>query len=280
MEPVGSTTESAQACLYLDRTTRTGAPPQMTSTQLTTRTADSDRFVGASRRTTAPTQGRRRSPMMALAALLGLSLIAAACSSSPASSSATSAGPRLVSPPDVTVQGCTYAPNGSIPPGATTGIDPRFAPFSPDQAATAALGHIKAHGGTGLVYGYSLPTGTQLFAGPDATASPVATVTAGRSMSVSDPVLWTTASGARWLAFFIACGGTSPYWASVSQVAKTDTATGTQLRQSISALLAAPPYTSAHKASALPIKIDAQHHLVWVDPKVRFAVGRGELVAF
>jgi len=249
----------------------------MTSTKST---ADSDHFAGSSRQTTMAMQGRRRSPMMALAALLGLSLIAAACSNSPASSSATSAGPRLVSPPDVTVQGCTYAPNGSIPPGATTGIDPRFAPFSPDQAATAALGHIKAHGGTGLVYGYSLPTGTQLFAGPDATASPVATVTAGRSMSVSDPVLWTTASGARWLAFFIACGGTSPYWSSVSQVTKTDAAAGAQLRQSITVLLAAPPYTTSHKASALPIKIDAQHHLVWVDPKVRFAVGRGELVAF
>jgi len=213
-------------------------------------------------------------------ALVALSVSAGACSAKTASSTKAPAGAGVVRPPVVPVQGCTYAPNGSIPAGAPQGIDPHIPVFRSDQTATAALNRIRARGGTGLVYGFSLPAGTKLFAGPDASTAPVTTVPLGRSITVSDPVLWTTSPKARWLAFFLACGGTSPYWASVSQVADVDGPAGDQLTKTIGELLVAAPFTTSGKASALPITIDALHHFAWADPKVPFTVGRGQLVGF
>ena len=223
---------------------------------------------------------RRTGRAKVLAALVFLAVPTAACGGGSTSTPVAPAGANPVRPPDIPLQGCTYAPNGSIPPGAAQGIDPHIPAFRPTAAATAALGKIRARGGTGLVYGYSLPAGTKLFAGPDASTAAIMTVTKGRTITVSDPVLWTTASKTHWLAFFMACGGTSPYWVSVSQVTNVDKAAGAQMTRTIAELLAAAPFTTTGKASALPITLDAQHHLVWVDPLVPFAVGRGELVGY
>ncbi|MEI7859494.1 MAG: hypothetical protein WCI26_06640 [Acidimicrobiales bacterium] len=225
-------------------------------------------------------RNRRSGRAKVLVALVFLAVPTAACGGGSTSTPVAPTGANPIRPPDIPLQGCTYAPNGSIPPGAAQGIDPHIPAFSPTTAATSALGKIRARGGTGLVYGYSLPAGTELFAGPDTSTTPVKTVTRGRTINVSDPVLWTSASKARWMVFFLACGGTSPYWVSVSQVTKADKAAGAQMTRTIGELLAAAPYTTTGKASALPITIDAQRHLVWVDPKVSFAVGRGQLVGY
>jgi hypothetical protein len=217
----------------------------------------------------------RRRPIAVVIA--GLLAIAAACgSSTPAPLSTAS----LVQPPPVALQGCTWTVNGSVPQGAPQGLTPAFPHFSPDQAAVSALKRIKAKGGTGLVYGVSLVANVPLHAGPDASQAPIASVPPGQSITVSEPGLWTTSSGAQWLAFFLACGGSNLYWASVQEIAKVSPNDGVRLHRDIPALLAAAPYTTTGKTSALPIIIDSQRHLVWATPKVPFAVWRGELIGY
>ena len=144
--------------------------------------------------------------------------------------------------------------NGTVPAGEPAGIQPDFRPFVPDQAAQSAIDHIAAHGGTGLVYGFTLPSGVKLYAGPDA-GDPVGTVPPARSILAADPVLWTTASGEHWLATFVACGGDHPYWIDVDQIGKADQATGSAAVQAIAMLEEAAPYTQTGQASALPVKI-------------------------
>jgi len=230
---------------------------------------DADRTGGA------PLRARRA----AVIALAVLSMAGAACSSGSPSGSAASTE-SIVVPPSVTVRNCNYVLGSTAVPSAIQGTAPDFPPFTPDQAAVDALHGIRAQGGTGLVAGYQLQTGTALYAGPDSSSSPVTTLAQGRSILVSDPVLWTTSSGAYWLAFFVACGGDNLYWVSAHQVSQVDPATGAQLARTIPQLLAAKPYTSTGEASALPIMIDAHHQLAWVDPKVRFPVGRGEYLPY
>ena len=211
--------------------------------------------------------------------LLALVVLAstAACGGTGTPTHLSTAG--LVQPPPVPLEGCTWTFNGSVPQGVPQGVQPSFPRISPDQAAIDALHHVKAHGGTGLVSGFDLPSSTPLHPGPDASSAPVATVPAGQVIVASEPVLWTDSSGGHWLAFFLACGGDNLYWVSVDQVAKIDGPAGDQLRRTIPALLAAPPYTTSHRASALPITLNNERHLVWKDPAVPFAVGRGELLA-
>ena len=207
--------------------------------------------------------------------MLSCLTLAAACGSG-VSAGTTAAGPVLVKPPDLTLQGCTYVIDGKVPPGEPTGLQPHFASFSPDQAATDALQKIKAKGGTGLVYGFTLPSATSLYAGPDTTGGVVGTVPASNALLASDPVLWTSSTGQAWLAFFVACGGNNLYWVSVEALTRRDPQAG--VAQTIAQLKAAPPYDRSGKASSLPIRIDDRAHLVWKNALIPFAVGRGQLV--
>ena len=90
--------------------------------------------------------------------------------------------------------------------------------------------------------------------------------------------MWTDHSGGVWLAFFLSCGGENLYWVSVSELTHHNAAAGKQVEAQIETLRTAPPYTSSGLASLLPIQVTAQKHLAFVDPKVTFAVGRGELI--
>lgn len=244
-----------------------------------------DHPVAAPSAVTRPGGGPRRSAVRSLAvfAACGLALSATACgssSSTPTASGATAGS--VVHPPLVPLQGCTYAFNGSVPAGEPQGIQPTFPTFVPDQAAQAAIGHISAHGGTGLVYGFTLPSGVKLYAGPDTGNSPVGTVPVSRTILAEDPVLWTSGSGAHWLAFFIACGGQHLYWVSVNQIGKVDPAAGASTVQAIAMLEAAAPYTQSGKVSALPLKI-VNGQFIWAAPAGPYKLvppARGQLLGF
>lgn len=230
----------------------------------------------------AKTVSRRRTRpigLLAVVLVLAVGSVAAGCGSS-SSSPATATVDAVVKPPDITLQGCTYEVDGKVPVGEPQGIQPPFAAFTPDQAAIDALQHIDRHGGTGLVDGFNIPSGTELYAGPDGTAAPVGTIALGRSMQIADPVLWTTNSGQHWLATFLACGGPHLYWIDVSQVATADPSSGAQISSTITELLASAPFTRTGMASSLPITIDARRHLAWVSDKVSFAIGRGVYLGF
>ena len=226
-------------------------------------------------------RGRRATAVALMAVAVGL----AACSSgSSTGSTSTTAGASttavLVKPPDLALQGCNYVINGSVPAGEPSGIQPPFTLSGPNAAGQAALAHIAAHGGTGLVNGYLLPSGTKLYAGPDQGSAPVATISAARSLFVADPVLWTTGSGAQWLASFVACGGSGLYWIDVAQVTAVNKSVGLGITKSIATLKAAAPYPGSGTPSALPITINAKKQFAWVNPAVTFAVGRGQYLGF
>ena len=221
--------------------------------------------------------------MSATAAVLvvGLGAGLAACGSTPSASPSTGATTAAaVRPPADTVQGCTYAPGGKVPPGEPTGLTPPFGPVTPDGAARAALGHLAAHGGTGLVYGFQLPAGTELWAGPDASGAPVGTVPTGQSVLLLDPVLWTAAGGAHWLVTFLACGGAAPYWVDVAQIRRADAAVFTSTTTMITQLLGTHDYVTTHRPSSLPVVVDRAGRFAWQDPAVPFSPARGELVGF
>ena len=216
----------------------------------------------------------------AIVASLGLVALAlAACggeSTASTTTTASSSATVLVKPPDLALQGCNYVINGSVPSSASGGIQPPFTLAGPDQAGEAALRTIKVHGGTGLVNGYTLPPGVKLYAGPDPGSTPVATIPEARSLFVADPVLWTSGSGAQWLASFVACGGQGLYWIDVAQIGKVDKTAGSAVTRSIATLRAAAPYPGSGTASTLPITITGKQQFAWVNPAVTFAIGRGQ----
>ncbi len=226
-------------------------------------------------------RGRKARHRLAVLVVAAASMVVASCGGSGASDSAELSTTGTVLPPDVPMQGCTYEINGKVPPGEYQGVQPDFGAYSPDSAAVAAVQSIKAHGGTGLVYGFSFPTGVKLYAGPD-TAHVVGTVPDGNSVTTSEPVLWTTRSGARWLAFFIACGGKNLYWVSVDQVRRVSTNEGGLLEKKIPELLAAPPYAppTNTKASALPLTISSSKQFAWKNSAIPFVIARGQLLGF
>ncbi len=203
---------------------------------------------------------------------------AAACGSGTgASTPLPAASSAIVEPPDFTLQGCTYEFNGTIPDGEPQGLKPSFPTFDADQSATDALQHIESHGGTGMVDSVDFPGGTDLYAGPD-TGTKVGVIPSGDSIQVAEPVVWTDATGGKWLAFFLSCGGRSLYWVSVDTLEHQNRADGIAITQLIAQLEKAPPYTKAGTASLLPIQIDDQHHLAFTDATVTLLVGRGALV--
>lgn len=219
----------------------------------------------------------------AVVALLTLAaLTLAACGGGSSASTTTTAAVAkvvLVKPPDLPLQGCDYVINGSVPAGASGGIQPPFSLDGSDPAGAAALRSIRAHGGTGLVSGYTIPSGVRLYAGPDAS-TPVATIPGARSLFVADPVLWTTASGAQWLASFVACGGQGLYWIDVAQIGRVDKQAGQSVTKSIATLKAAAPYPGSGTASTLPITITDKQQFAWVNPAVTFAIGRGQYLGY
>jgi hypothetical protein len=218
-----------------------------------------------------------------MAALALAALTLAACGGGSAASTTTTApsvSTALIKPPDLPLQGCNYVINGSVPPSASSGIQPPFTLAGPDQAGEAALRAIGAHGGTGLVNGYTLPPGVKLYAGPDASSSPVATIPGARSLFVADPVLWTTTSGAHWLASFVACGGPGLYWIDVAQIGTVDKEVGSSVTRSIASLQAAAPYPGSGTASTLPITITNKQQFAWVNPAVTFTIGRGQYLGY
>jgi hypothetical protein len=226
-----------------------------------------------------PRRTHRRWRAVTLGVSSVMAVLLAACSSgTPTAGSAGGSSAAVVEAPDFTLQGCTYVFDSTIPAGEPQGVRPPFSSFSPDQSATAALDGIKAHGGTAMVDSVTLPAGTTLRSGPDTGQSPVGTVPAGKSILAAEPVVWTDHGGAVWLAFFLSCGGENLYWVSVPELTHHNAAAGDQVAAEIEALRAAPSYTRSGQASLLPVHVTAQKHLAFVDPKVTFLVGRGELI--
>jgi hypothetical protein len=217
---------------------------------------------------------------LAAGAVVLAAAFVAACGGSTAATTSTTAATATpaVRPPAVALQGCNYVVDGIVPAGMSQGVQPPFPSFGPNRAALSALAHIRQHGGTGLIDGFTIPPGTALYAGPDPTVAPVATVPGARSLLIAEPVLWTSSSGAHWLATFLACGGPNLYWIDVHQISRADSAAGTQVTASIAAALATPLTGSG--ASTAPLTITADHRFAWTTGKVTFAVARGEFQGF
>ncbi len=224
---------------------------------------------------------RRRAGGRAFVGLaIGLAVLASGCSSGSADTGAPAAVAVKLTPPDAQLQGCTYETNGQVPVGQPQGEQPPFPAFTPDQAADAAVQDIEHHGGTGLVAGISIPSGTELYAGPDASTTPVATVEGGHSLLLSDPVYWRTGPGQQWLASFVACGGSNLYWVDVSQISAVDPDAGAAASTQIKDAVDNPPYTKTGETSSLPIKIGGGHTLTWSTGTLPFAVARGEYLGY
>ena len=181
--------------------------------------------------------------------------------------------------PAVTLQGCSYTVDSTVPAGEPHGVKPPFPPFSPDPSVSAALAVIKAKGGTAMVGSVTLPPSTELFAGPDTDGAKAGTIPENQSILTTEPVLWTDAAGGKWLAFFLACGGSSLYWAGVDNIRSQNPVAGASIASELAQLEKAAPYTQTGQASLLPIRVDEHHHLVFNDAKVTFPVGRAELFA-
>jgi hypothetical protein len=226
-----------------------------------------------------PRRTHRRWRAVALGLSAVVAVLLAACSSGTSTvGSAGGSNAAVVEAPDFTLQGCTYVLDSTVPAAEPQGVKPPFPSFSPDQSATDATDEIKAHGGTAMVDSVTLPAGTTLRSGPDTGQSAVGTVPAGHSILAAEPVVWTDHTGAAWLAFFLSCGGEHLYWVSVSELTHQNAAAGKQVAAEIDALRKAPSYVTSGQASLLPIHVTAQEHLAFVDPKVTFIVGRGELI--
>lgn len=215
-------------------------------------------------------------PVLTLVVVLVVAGGLAGCGSSNSASATAAAETSLVRPPILTLQGCQYEVDNSIPAGEPKGARAPFGSFDPDPSAIAALQHIRAHGGMGVVDGFTLPAGTALYTGPAATAARAGVIPSYSSILVADPILWTDASGGDWLAFFLICGGNDLYWLSVGHEQRNDPAFGQTLAQTIAELRSARPYTKSGTISLLPVEIDGAHHLVWVAKGLTFQPARGQ----
>ena len=227
----------------------------------------------------AASRRRRVSPSAVAVTLVGLAIVGAACggASGTAGTVGTTASEfALIQPPKLDLDGCQYLVNNVVPPGEPKASKAPFASFSPDQSAIDALQHMKAHGATGMVDGFTVPAGTVLFSGPSATAAHAGVVQPSNSILIADPILWTDGAGKDWLAFFVICGGNNLYWLSVDQVNHQNPTVGRLLTRSIAQLRAAQPYTKTGMISVLPVVIDGNHRFAWVAPDIQFQPARSQ----
>jgi hypothetical protein len=216
----------------------------------------------------------RRATVASVAAIGVLGL--AACGSSTGSSSPPTSGERVTAP-DFNLQGCTFTVDNSVPTGEPTGLHPNFPSFNPDPSADSAVVSIKKHGGTAMVDSTSLPSGTQLYAGPDQSGTLVGTVPSGQSVLLAEPLVW-TASGQTWLATFLQCGGPYLYWANLDQIKQVDPSSASATSELIKQLAAAAPYPKSDQASLLGVTVTGGH-LEWATSfTMSFPVARGQLV--
>jgi hypothetical protein len=200
----------------------------------------------------------------ALVSVVAVGLGVAACGGSSSSTSTTTPAELVVRAPDFVLQGCTYVLDGTVPAGEPEGVQPQFASFTPDAAATSALQSIKSHGGSALVNGFMIPGGTRLYAGPDTSQPSVGTIPSNYAILAAEPVIWKAGNGKVWAAFFVSCGGHNLYWMSLQQVQHQNP----EAASSITPLIV--------KDSLLPITIQDQN-FAWKSSKLTFIIGRGEL---
>jgi len=222
--------------------------------------------------------GRTRIRRGAVACCVVLAVFATACGGGGSSTSTTAETNALVRPPALPLSGCTYMIDGKVQPDEVPGVKPTFPPSQPDAAANAAVRHIGAHGGTGMVGSILLHPGTNLYNGPDHSQPPVGTVSVSNLLEVFEPVVWVDGAGKSWLATFLACGGSNLYWISVDQADAKIPSGGVLVSSLLAQLRVAPPYTQTGRGSLLPVKLDNTRRLVFVDSRVPFSIGRGQLI--
>jgi hypothetical protein len=217
--------------------------------------------------------------VLAIAVTVAIGAAATGCGGSSGGATQTSEA-SLIQPPKLTIQGCEYLVNNAIPPGEPKGSKPPFSAFRPDPSAIAALQQLKAHGGTGMVDGFTLPAGTVLFTGPSTNAARAGVVAPANSVLLADPVVWTDSSGGYWLASFMICGGNNVYWLSVDQLLTQNPTFGKTVSDAIATLRTAPPFTKTGMISLLPIVIDGMHRFAWVAPNLAFQPARAQYLDF
>ena len=188
-----------------------------------------------------------------------------------------SATATLVKTPPLPLQGCTYVIDGQVPPGEAPGESPRFRSHSrmprPPRRSRAS---VDTAGPPWSAASCCLPA-LRSTTVPTRASRPWAR-SLHQQFVVVEPVVWVDHSGKRWLASFLACGGPNLYWISVDQVDSKQPGGAGSVGSQLTAFQKAPPYTQTGKASFLPIKVDHTDHFVFDDPRVTFAIGRGELI--
>jgi len=216
----------------------------------------------------------------AVACCVVLSVFATACGGGGSSTSTTVLTNALVRPPALPLSGCTYMINGKVQPDEVPGVKPAFPPSQPDAAADAAVQHISAHGGTAMVGSILLQPGTNLYNGPDHSQPAAGTVSHSNLLEVFEPVVWVDSAGKSWMATFLACGGPNLYWISVDQADAKIPSGGVLVSTLLAQLRVAPPFTQTGRGSLLPMKLDYTRRLVFVDSRVPFSIGRGQLINY
>jgi len=214
----------------------------------------------------------------AVACCVVLAVFATACGGGGSSTSTTAVTNALVRPPALPLSGCTYMIDGKVQPDEVPGLKPTFPPSQPDDAANAAVQHIGAHGGTAMVGSILLHSGTKLYNGPDTSQPAIGTVSDTSLLEVFEPVVWVDSTGKSWMATFLACGGPNLYWISVDQADAKIPSGGVLVSALLAQLRVAPPYTQTGRGSLLPMKMDNTRRLVFVDTRVPFSIGRGQLI--
>jgi hypothetical protein len=226
---------------------------------------------------------RTRRTLAAIGAVVAVAASATACggngNAGTSSGQTQAAMASLIQPPKLTLQGCEYEVNNTIPAGEPKGSKAPFAPFAPDPSAVTALRHIKEHGGTGVVDGFTLPGGTVLFTGPDVNAAKAGVIPQGSSVLMTDPILWTDSSGGDWLASFVICGGRNLYWLSVDQLLGQNRNLGQTISETLTQLRSAPPFTKTGMISLLPVTVDDQDRFAWVGATLQFEPARAQYLA-
>ncbi len=214
-------------------------------------------------------------PVGAAVASLALAGMFAACGSS---SSPASSLPVLVVPPPAQVQNCGWVPTGAN--GAqqvVPGVQPAFKAATTTKEANAVWTSIRNHGGRGAVDSFQIPSGAALYAGPSTSLAPVGKVSPSQQLGVSDPVV-VAVNGQTWLAFFLACGGSTPYWVNVGQVTSVNAATGHEITQALATMARSKPFTETGGVSFLPVEITSTKVIEWKASGIQFYPARGQLV--
>ena len=175
--------------------------------------------------------------------------------------------PRSIVKPPTSARGLQLRDRRHRAPGHGPGRAAPVHAVGADQAGTAALAHIDATAAPASSSGFTIPGGTELYAGPDNARrhrwppSPPA-IRCSSPSRCCGPRL----RSAHWLATFVACGGERLYWIDVTQIGQADQTPGAVVTYALDAAMGdATVHDVRGIPSTLPIMIEGQQ-FAWKHP--------------